>query len=120
MIVEDAGGDKVAVVRKRGDGTYWAHVDDERDIFAEGDAAESSLTLTNIGGLPVAKLCPSNLKLFPDGDGFNMVLVRPDQEEDLIMALLVAVQFLVDDEEEDEDEDEDDGGRRGRRGRRFG
>jgi len=127
MVIEDLGGDKVAVVRKRGDGTYWAHVDDDRDIFAEGDASEGTLSLTNIGGLPVAKLCPSDVKLFPNGEGFNMVLVRPDQEEDLIMALLVAIQYLVEDEgddeedgddeeeEEEEEEEEDDGGGRGGR-----
>uniref|UniRef100_A0A7S4J487 Uncharacterized protein n=1 Tax=Odontella aurita TaxID=265563 RepID=A0A7S4J487_9STRA len=109
MIIEDDGGDKVAVVRKRGDGTYWCHVDDERDIFAEGDASENKLELSNIGGLNVASMSEADLKIFPDGDGFNMVRVRPDQEEDLIMALLVSVQYLVDDEGDDDSDGESDG-----------
>lgn len=106
MIIEDPDGGKVAVVRKRGDGSYWCHVDDERDIFAEGDAADNNLELSNIGGLNVASMSPADCKLFPDGDGFNMVKVRPDQEEDMIMALLVSVQYLVEDEGDDESDGE--------------
>mmetsp|Transcript_16847 Transcript_16847/g.31513 ORF Transcript_16847/g.31513 Transcript_16847/m.31513 type:complete len:357 (-) Transcript_16847:115-1185(-) len=109
MIIEDPDGEKVAVVRKRGDGSYWCHVDDERDIFAEGDASENKLELSNLLGLNVASMSEADLKLFPDGDGFNMVRVRGDQEEDLIMALLVAVQYLVDDEGDDESDGESEG-----------
>lgn len=109
MIIEDADGEKVAVVRKRGDGTYWCHVDDDRDIFAEGDGAEGRLELSNIGGLNVASLAPSEASLFPDGDGFNMVRIRPDQEEDLIIAVLVAVQYLTEDDGDDESDGESEG-----------
>uniref|UniRef100_A0A7S4J3Y2 Uncharacterized protein n=1 Tax=Odontella aurita TaxID=265563 RepID=A0A7S4J3Y2_9STRA len=109
VVIYDDDEEKVAVVRKRGDGTYWCHVDDERDIFAEGDASENKLELSNIGGLNVASMSEADLKIFPDGDGFNMVRVRPDQEEDLIMALLVSVQYLVDDEGDDDSDGESDG-----------
>merc|ERR1712228_200529 len=87
MVIEDGDGEKVAVVRKRGDGTYWCHVDDDRDIFAEGDLRENTVEMSNIGGLNIAKL-------------------RPDQEEDLIMAVLIAVQYLVDDEGDDDDDED--------------
>lgn len=108
MIIEDPDGENVAVVRKRGDGSYWCRVDEERDIFATGDAASNELELSNIGGLNVAKMSPADGKLFPDGGDFNMVRVRPDQEEDLIMALLVAVQYLVEDEGDDDEDDGED------------
>jgi len=106
MIIEDADGEKIATVRKRGDGAYWCRVDDERDIFCRGEGADGLLELENIGGLNVASLTPADAKLFPDGDGFNMVRVRPDQEEDLIMSVLVAVQYLVEDEGDDDSDGE--------------
>lgn len=106
MVIEDGDGEKVAVVRKRGDGTYWCHVDDDRDIFAEGDLRENTVEMSNIGGLNIAKLSPADGKLFPDCCDFNMVRVRPDQEEDLIMAVLIAVQYLVDDEGDDDDDED--------------
>lgn len=108
IVVEDADGGKVGVIRKRGDGSYWCHVDDDRDIFAEGDATEGKLELSNIGGLNVAKMTDANMKIFPDAVDMKMVLVRGDQDEALIMALLVGVQYLHEDEGDvDDDEDSD-------------
>jgi len=108
IVVEDADGEKVGVIRKRGDGSYWCHVDDDRDIFAEGDATEGSLELSNIGGLNVAKMTETNLNLFPDAFDTKMVLVRGDQDEALIMAMLVGLQYLHEDEGGDDEEEDSD------------
>lgn len=96
------------VIRKRGDGSYWCHVDDDRDIFAEGDATEGKLELSNIGGLNVARMTDANMKIFPDAVDMKMVLVREDQDEALIMALLVGVQYLHEDQGDDDDDEDSD------------
>merc|ERR1711862_690323 len=95
IVVEDGDGEKVGVIRKRGDGTYWCHVHDDRDIFAEGDATEGNMELSNIGGLNVARMRDVDLKLFPDCIDTKMVLVRADQDEGLIMAMLVGLQYFM-------------------------
>jgi len=107
MVIEDEGGEKVGVIRKRSDGSYWCHVDGERDVFAEGDATENRLELSNIGGLNIASMRPALEALFPESADMNMVLLRADQEDALIMALLIGVQFLYEDEGDDEEDDED-------------
>lgn len=106
IVVEDADGEKVGVIRKRGDGSYWCHIDDDRDIFANGDATDGKLELSNIGGLNVAKMTDANLKLFPDCIDMKMVLVRADQDEGLIMAMLVGLQYLHEDEGDDDDDED--------------
>jgi len=108
IVIEDGDGEKVGVVRKRGDGSYWCHVDDERDIFAHGDATEGKLELSNVGGLNVASMREADLKIFPDAFDMKMALVRGDQDDALIMALIVGLQYLHEDEGDDEEDDEEE------------
>ena len=104
VVIYDDDEEKVAVVRKRGDGTYWAHVDDERDVFAEGDAATGSLLFSNVGGLNVAKMCEAWLFSLRE---MHQIDIRADQDDALIMAVAVAVQYLNEDEGDDDDDDEE-------------
>jgi len=133
VVIEDGEGGRVAVVRKRGDGSYWTHVDDDRDIFVTGEASEGVMELSNIGGLNVGQLRPASMmeSIFPNAPDMHAVRVRADQDEALILATMIAVMYLHEDEGDDDedgeeeeeeeeggDDDEGGGGRRFRR--RFG
>jgi len=71
---EDADGKKIGVIRKRGGGTYWYHVNDDCDIFASRDATDSNLELSNIGSLDVAKITEANRSYIGDNSGENIIL----------------------------------------------
>lgn len=103
VFIYDDDEEKVAVVRKRSDQTYWARVDDERDLFASGDAESGRLTFSNVGGLNVARM--TEAWLFSVAD-MHQIDIRADQEDSLVMAMAVACQYLAGDDGDDDDDEE--------------
>ena len=89
VVIYDDDEERVAVVRKRGDGTYWAMVDGDRDLFVSGDVETGGVLFSNVGGLNVARM--TEAWLFAIQDMFQ-IDIRADQEDSLIMAVMTAVQ----------------------------
>jgi len=46
--------------------TYWAHVDDERDLFVEGYVESRGVLFSNVGGLNVVRMTEAWLFLLRD------------------------------------------------------